>query len=66
MAVQDKQPVQPLLTRLCMRVKMLQPLKTKHVVGPSIVRDRELPVVQYVSLLIPGRDVYAPFIDNKG
>jgi hypothetical protein len=26
MAVQNKQPVYPYLTRLCMRVKMLQPL----------------------------------------
>jgi hypothetical protein len=38
MAVQNKQPVRLYLARLCMRVKMLQPLKTKHVVGPAVLR----------------------------
>ena len=38
-AVQNKQPVQPDLARPCKRVKMLQPLKTKRVVGPAILRD---------------------------
>ena len=39
MAVQNKQPVYPHLPRLCMRVKMLQPLKTKRVVCPAVLRD---------------------------
>jgi hypothetical protein len=39
MAVQNKQPVCPHLARLCMRVKMLQPLKAKRVVGPAVLRD---------------------------
>jgi hypothetical protein len=38
-AIQNKQPVYPHLARLCMRVTMLQPLKTKHVVGPAVLRD---------------------------
>jgi hypothetical protein len=38
-AIQNKQPVHPHLARLCMRVKMLQLLKTKHVVGPAVLRD---------------------------
>jgi hypothetical protein len=39
MAVQNKQPVHPYLTRLCIRIKMLQPLKTKRVVSLAILRD---------------------------
>jgi hypothetical protein len=39
MAVQNKQPVHSYLTRLCMRVKMLQLLKTKCVISPAILRD---------------------------
>ena len=38
-AVQNKQPVCPYLTRLYMRVKMLQLLKAKRVIGPAIIRD---------------------------
>ena len=37
MAVQNEQPVPPYLARLCMRVKVLQPLKTKRVVCPAIL-----------------------------
>ena len=39
MAVQDKQSVRPLLARLCMRVKMLQPFKAKCICSPAILRD---------------------------
>jgi hypothetical protein len=39
MAVQNKQPIHPYLTRLYMRIKMLQLLKTKRVVGLAILRD---------------------------
>ena len=39
MAVQNKQLVFPHLARLCMRVKVLQPLQTKRVVGPAVLRD---------------------------
>ena len=39
MAVQNKQPVPPHLARLCMRVKVLQPLQTKRVVSPAVLRD---------------------------
>jgi hypothetical protein len=39
MAVQNEQPVYPHLARLYMRVKMLQPLKTKRVISPAILRD---------------------------
>jgi hypothetical protein len=39
MAVQNEQPVYPYLARLYMRVKMLQPLKTKRVISPAILRD---------------------------
>jgi hypothetical protein len=65
MAVQNKQPVPPYLTRLCMRVKMLQPLQPKRVVCPAVLRDRELPIAQYICFLVLGRDVDAPFVDNK-
>jgi hypothetical protein len=39
MAVQNKQLVYPHYARLCMHVKVLQPLQTKRVVGPAILRD---------------------------
>jgi hypothetical protein len=39
MAVQNEQPVRPHLARLCMLVKVLQPLQTKRVVGPAVLRD---------------------------
>jgi hypothetical protein len=38
-AVQNKQPVYPYLTRLYIRVKMLQLLKTKRVISPAVLRD---------------------------
>jgi hypothetical protein len=38
-AVQNKQPVCPDLACLCMRIKMLQPLKTKRIVDPTVLRD---------------------------
>jgi hypothetical protein len=65
-AVQDKQSVRPLLTRLCMLVKVLQPPKLECVVSLAVVKDRELLIVRYVSLLVLGKDVYAPFVDYKG
>jgi hypothetical protein len=38
-AVQNKQPVPPHLTRLCMPVKVLQPLQTERVISPAVLRD---------------------------
>jgi hypothetical protein len=38
MAVQNEQPVCTHLARLCMLVKVLQPLQTKRVVGPAVLR----------------------------
>ena len=38
-AVQNKQPVRPHLARLCMRVKMLQLLKTKRLICLAVLRD---------------------------
>jgi hypothetical protein len=38
-AVQNKQPVTPHLARLCMLVKVLQPLKTKRIIGLAVLRD---------------------------
>jgi hypothetical protein len=35
-AVQDKQPVTPHLARLGMLIKVLQPLKTEHIIGPAV------------------------------
>ena len=39
MAIKDKQPIRPHLIRLCMLIKVLQPLKTKRVICPAILRD---------------------------
>jgi hypothetical protein len=38
-AVQDKQSVSPNLAHLCMLIKVLQPLKTKLVISPAVLRD---------------------------
>jgi hypothetical protein len=38
-AVQDKQPITPYLARFYMLVKVLQPLKTKHIISLAILRD---------------------------
>ena len=65
MAVKDEQLVYSHLTRLCMRVKMLQPLKTKRVVCPAVLRDRELLIARYICFLVLSRDVDAAFVDNK-
>jgi hypothetical protein len=38
-AIQNRQLVRSQLAHLFMRVKMLQPLQTKRVVGPAVLRD---------------------------
>ena len=37
MTIEDEQPSDPHLTRLCVRIKMLQPLKTKRVVCLAVL-----------------------------
>jgi hypothetical protein len=44
---------------------MLQPLKTKYVVGLAIVRDGDLPITWDICLLIPGRDVNTAFVNDE-
>jgi hypothetical protein len=39
LAVQDRQQVPPYLARLRMRVKVLQPLQTEHIVGSVVFGD---------------------------
>ena len=64
--IQNEQPVAANLTRFCIRVKVLQPLQTKRIVCPSILRDRELPITRYICLLILYRDVNTALVDNEG
>lgn len=45
MAVDNKQSVATDYLPLCMLIKVLQPLKTKLVSGPAILRDRDYPIV---------------------
>ena len=46
MAVQDKQPMAANSALLCVLIKVLQPLDTKLVVGPAVLRDSDNPVVR--------------------
>ena len=64
--IQNEQPVAANLTRFCIRVKVLQPLQTKRIVCPSILRDRELLILQYVCLFVLCRDINTALIDDKG
>jgi hypothetical protein len=38
-AVSNEQPIHLHLARSCIRVKMLQPLKTKRIISPAILRN---------------------------
>ena len=63
MTIHNEQPITPHLTRLCMRVKVLQPLKTQLAICPTVLRYRELPDFRCTYLLVPCRDVYNPLDD---
>jgi hypothetical protein len=45
MASNSKQAVLSNSTRLCMPVKVVQPLKTKVVYSPAVLRDSDSPVM---------------------
>jgi hypothetical protein len=51
---------------LCMRIKVLQPLKTKLISRPAVLRDCNNPILGYSILLVPGREVVAALEDDKG
>jgi hypothetical protein len=52
--------------RLCMPVKVLQPVKTKLVSSPAVLRDGNNPVLGQVVVFVPVRLVVARFEDNVG
>lgn len=65
-AVDKKQLVLSSGAPLCIGIKVLQPVQTKLVSGPSVLRDSNNPVLGQIRLFIPGREVVAAFKDNEG
>jgi hypothetical protein len=51
---------------LCMCVEMLQPLKTKLVRCPAVLRECDNPVVRQAILLVLGGEVVLALEDNEG
>ena len=51
---------------LCVLVKVLQPLQTKLIVCPAVLRDVDNPVARYNWLLVPGREVVLALEDDEG
>ena len=66
MAVQNKQPMAANSALLCVLIKVLQPLQTKLVVSPAVVRDINNPAVRYRRLLVPGGEVVLASEDDEG
>ena len=66
MAVNYEQSVATNYPLLCMLIKVLQPLKTKLICCPAVLRDCNNPVLGQVILLIPGREVVVAFEDDEG
>jgi hypothetical protein len=53
-------------TRLCMPVKVLQPVKTKLVSSPAVLRDGNNPILGLVVVFVPVGQVAARFEDDVG
>jgi hypothetical protein len=51
---------------LCVLVKLLQPLQSKLVICPAIVRDVGNPVARYTQLLVSSREVVLALEDKRG
>jgi hypothetical protein len=51
---------------LCVLVKLLQPLQSKLIICPAILRDADKPVARYTQLLVPGREVVLALENDKG
>jgi hypothetical protein len=51
---------------LCVLVKVLQPLQTKLIICPAVLRDSNNPVVRHTWLLVPGREVVLALEDDEG
>ena len=66
MAVNRKQLVAANYPLLCMLIKVLQPLQTKLICRPAVLRDCNNLVLGQILLLVPGREVIAALEDNKG
>jgi hypothetical protein len=64
--VNNQQSVAANSARLCMPVKVLQPVKTKLISSPAVLRDSNSPILGQVVVLVPVRLVLARFKDNVG
>ena len=66
MTVDNQHTVGANSARLCMPVKVLQPVKAKLVGSPAIFRDADKPVLGQGIVLVPVRQVLAGFEDDVG
>ena len=53
MSVDNEQSVDANYPLLCMRIKVLQPLKTELISRPAVLRDSNNPVMRYIAVLVP-------------
>jgi hypothetical protein len=66
MTVDNQHTVGANSARLCMPVKVLQPVKTKLVGSPAVFGDADNPVLRQGFILVPVRQVLAGFEDDVG
>jgi hypothetical protein len=66
MTVNNQHTVGANSARLCMPVKVLQPVKPKLVGSPAVFRDADYPILRQGIVLVPVRQVLAGFEDNVG
>ena len=66
MTVNNQHTVGANSARLCMPVKVLQPVKTKLVGSPAVLRDSNNPVLGQVVVFVPVGLVVARFEDDVG
>ena len=65
-AVDNEQSILSNTSPLCMLVEVLQPLETKLVRRPAVLRDCNNPVVRSAILLVLGREVMLAGKDDEG
>jgi hypothetical protein len=66
MAVGNEQTYCTYSTLFCMLIIVLQPLQTKLICSPAVLRDSNNPIVRCAALLVPGREVVLALEDDEG